>query len=173
MASLIPALLLSAGSPIKGYDYEHFVLGGELEIIGWGSTELNLIRNHEPMPTEYLLARESYRLRAQVDLRSIPPSIIFSVEGERLSDLKISASHIRCFVKVEPIRPDEVKKYALPKDGLRFTWIPVAKFEPCNGATLDVSEFEVSVYRGDSLIGKELIPFEIRSNGIRYEIDAP
>ena len=157
------------------YDYEYISLAQSMEILEYGKTELGNVRDHHDMPIKYELERDQYILYAAVDKKSIPPAIIFTVEGNTLKDAAIEGAPIKCVASFDAIRPYEVQDGGYPEGGIRFTWKPT-KYGLCQNETVPIGEnrkMVVSVYDGISgFVAREELRFEIVINGIYRENDS-
>lgn len=167
-------VLLTAGC-YNDFDYEYVSLAASMEILEYGQTDLDNVRNHTDIPIRYQLEREQYTLFASVDKLSIPPAVIFTIEGKSLIDANIKGESLKCIAVFQPIRPSEARRHGYPEDGIRFSWKP-NNIPPCDNVKLpmgDDRKVVISVYGGTGyLVAEEEILFEIRTSGTRREINS-
>lgn len=169
------AVLLVSGC-YYDYDYEYVSLEESMEVVEYGKTELRNVRDHTEIPIRYKLERDQYILYGAVDKKSIPPAVVFTVEGKTLTNASIEGAYIKCIAYFNAIRPSEVRHSGYPEGGIRFSWKPDLQYPPCQGETMPIGKDRKAVISifDDSIgfISKEELQFDIKTNGIYRENDS-
>lgn len=142
-----------------------------MEVTGYGRSELSNLSGQTDMPVTYKLTRPLYDLFAAVDVRSIPPAIVFTIDGHGLDDARIIGTPIECFATFLAIRQSEATYSGYPLGGIRFTWQP-AQIDYCK-SHVERRVIELTVYDGPTeVVNVEQLPFDIVKNGTRSVLDA-
>ena len=170
---LLSCIAVSVGGCWSDFEYEYISLEDSMEVLDYGKTELSNIRAHVDMPVLYALEREKYILYGEVDKRSIPPAIIFSIENKTLIDPYIKGATLtKCFGGFQSIRQMESKRYGYPELGIRYIWQQNAAIFCPNEIVREPGAVLVDVYSSDgTLVVTEEIRYTIKINGIHREYD--
>jgi len=150
-------------------NYKHMVFSGEgIVVLKKGQATLEGLSGHSEMVTGYMLSRDSYKIKLNVDLNSYWPSVFLIAEIDDGSVLLEGDNRSECGGFYDfPYR----KKFEGRKIELRYEWSP--PFLCANASPIESDQvISIKVYRDGKLIGYELIKFELDSNGKVLNMDS-
>jgi len=134
-----------------------------VEIVDHGKAKLKNLKSHNTMPVKYLIKKDKYTLEFNLDKNSYLPAVIISALSEKHEPLsiqhKLDSSSVGCA---------SYKHVSDSSYELKFTWLG------CNDKD-DATKQKISVRIVDfagNVVGEELIPFELKVNGIYVVQDA-
>lgn len=166
---LIAFLAISFGGCVPNeYPYKYISLEGisDLEVLTKGRSNLKGLKNHDEMPIKYEMKRDGYTLIFEVDKSSYWPSMIISVKPQENSILTIRGESLgKCGAFRSQNTTDS-------ENTIRYVWAPPFK-KNCSSddALNDNHTFKVRVFRGEDLLGDELINYQLKANGTYTEYD--
>lgn len=151
------------------YFYMSFKATPDVEVVEYGTADIENLESHDRMPISYHMNRGEYKVFISIDRKSKRPASFISVEGfeNSLLTLKgVSISNCGGF------------DYLTFKDNdfktLRYEWWGFVK-EQCIDSSVNTDEMKIvfRVLDGKTVLAEERLPFQLINNGIYYEYDAP
>lgn len=149
-----------------------------MDAVAYGQSSVGSLMFHEDMPIRYRLERNHYSLVASIDIDSIRPGVVFSIESDTHIGLRIQGEYSSmCFGGFDPLR---AAARGSESDQLYFIWARAADYplsvdSQCSRALApNESAYTVTITIVDfsgAVIGLEEIPFAIKKNGIHFEFD--
>jgi hypothetical protein len=142
-------------------NYKYMVFSGDgIAVLKKGQAKLEGLSGHGEMVTGYMLSRDSYKIKLNVDLNSFWPSVFLIAEIDDGSVLLEDDNRSQCGgFYYFPYR----NKFEGRKIELRYEWSPpflCANASPSKSDQVN----SIKVYREGKLIGNDLIKFELDLN---------
>ena len=165
LAFLPIGLLLSGCAPaFFKYRYINLEAVEGIEVLEYGQSEVKNLFFHDDMPVTYLLRRDSYSLKFDIDKSSYGAAMTATLLGEEVENPLLQPGTLDGGVATVTF---DDRSY-LPGNALKFG--PSSRFRYSERETYRVV-FDIADDAGNR-IARESIEFRLETNGVYYVIDA-